>query len=91
VPKNCLYRQQGKHGEQSLPADLKVLQKPVRLLSAAAGALQKLPRSAWMRMAALHVHCLGQLSRDLVVSLLASPQHRGDSQLEMMSTHMAGI
>ena len=73
VPKNCPCGLQGKHGEERRAADWKLLQEPVRLLRAATGALQHLPRGAWMRLAALQMHCLGQLSWDLLVGLLASP------------------
>ena len=76
VPKNSPCGQQGKRGEERQAADWKLLQKPVRLLRAATSALQHLPRDAWMRMAALQTHCLGQLSLDLVVSLLAIPGSR---------------
>lgn len=74
--KNPPCGQQGGRGEERQAADWKLLQKPVRLLRAATGALQHLPRGTWMRLAALHIHCLGQLSLDLVVSLLAIPGSR---------------
>ena len=37
-------------------------------MRAAAGVMQHLPQGSWMRLAALHIHCLAQLSRHMVVS-----------------------
>ena len=61
--------QNGKQGEaKGEAADWKLLQKPVRLLRAAAGSLTHLPQGTWMRLAALHIDCLKQLSAHMVVS-----------------------
>ena len=53
--------------------DWKLLQRLVRLLRAATGAVRQLPPGTWMRLAALHIHCLRQLSPRLAVSA-AAPQ-----------------
>ena len=37
-------------------------------MRAAAGEMQHLPQGSWMRLAALHIHCLRQLSHHMVVS-----------------------
>ena len=37
-------------------------------MRAAAGEMQHLPQGSWMRLAALHIHCLRQLSRHMAVS-----------------------
>lgn len=59
----------GKQGEaKGGVEDWKLLQKPVRLLRAAAGSLTHLPQGTWMRLAALHIDCLKQLSAHMVVS-----------------------
>lgn len=48
--------------------DWRLLQQPVSLLRAAARALRHLPPGTWMRLAALYIHCLRQLSLHLPVS-----------------------
>ncbi len=48
-----------------------LLQKPLSLLRAAASMLEHMPPGTWMRLVALHIHCLRQLSLHLVVSTTA--------------------
>ena len=55
--------------------DWKLLQKPLSLLRAAASMLEHMPPGTWMRLVALHIHCLRQLSLHLVVRNDCSSMH----------------